>query len=284
MAELTINAHAKINLTLEVVRRLATGYHELRTVYQQVELCDDLLLADSPGDATRLTCDDQQLDAGPANLVWRAADLLRCRFQPRRGVHIHLRKRIPVGGGLAGGSTDAAATLRGLNRLWRLGLSQDDLLRLGAELGMDVPFCVLGGTALGSGRGEIVHALPPLPPLAVVIAHPGCASSTAEAYANLCPEHMGGGAKTEDMLAAISRGDTRAVAAGLYNVFEHDLIGRLPAIGRIKHLMLDNGAWNAALTGSGACVFALAGSLAEAETIACAVRREFSHVFVTRTR
>jgi 4-diphosphocytidyl-2-C-methyl-D-erythritol kinase len=283
MSELTINACAKINLTLEVVRRLPCGYHELRTIFQQVALCDTLTLDDSRDSSIELTCDDAGLAIGPENLVWRAADLLRRRFCPQRGVRLHLRKRIPIGGGLGGGSADAAATLVGMNRLWGLGLAQDDLMRLGAELGMDVPFCILGGTALGAGRGDIVEPLVSLPPTAVVIAHPGASVSTAQAYACLRPEHMGGGARTAAMAAAIARRDMAAVAAGLHNVFEQDIMARLPAIGRVKTLMLDNGAWNAALTGSGACVFALARSAGEAERIAAAVGREFPHLFVTQT-
>jgi 4-diphosphocytidyl-2-C-methyl-D-erythritol kinase len=283
MSEITINARAKINLTLEVVRRLATGYHELRTVFQQIDLCDELTLADAAGDTIDLTCDDPGLVLGPANLVWRAADLVRHRYGPQRGLRLHLHKCIPVGGGMGGGSADAAATLVGLNKLWRLGLTQGELLHLAAELGMDVPFCVLGGTAIGTGRGERVEALPALPSTAVVIAHPGACVSTAEAYASLRPEHMGGGAKTVAMVAAITRQDMAAVAAGLYNVFELNIMERLPDIGRIKALMLGSGAWNAILTGSGACVFALAGSAREAERIAAAVRSHFPHVFVTQT-
>jgi len=283
MSELRIDARAKINLTLEVVRRLPTGYHEIRTVFQQVELCDELELADGGGGSISVSCDDATLDAGPSNLVWRAAELMQKRFCPERGLRIQLRKRIPIGGGLGGGSADAAATLAGLNRLWALGLSRQYLMDLGLQLGMDVPFCVLGGTALGAGRGEILAPLPALPPLDVVIAHPGLQSSTAQAYAGLRPQQMGGGQATAAMAQAIKDGDVSAVAAGLYDVFEEDVCRRLPQVGRIKQVMLESGAWNAALTGSGACVFALARSPAEAQTIAAAVRREFPHVYVTRT-
>ncbi len=284
MAELSINAYAKINLTLEVVRRLPTGYHELRTVFQQIELCDELLLADSHGDGIDLSCDHAGLPLGPTNLVWRAADLLRRRFCPQRGVRIALRKRIPVGGGLAGGSTDAAATLLGLSELWHLHLPEAELLCLGAELGMDVPFCIMGGTALGTGRGECLQPLPCLSSFPTVIAHPGASVSTAEAYASLRPDQMGGGARSEAMMHAIRCADHKAVAAGLYNVFEQNIGARLPGIARIKSRMLDSGAWNAALTGSGACVFALTGSMDAAHAIAEAVRSEFPHVFVTQTR
>lgn len=283
-AQLTVNAYAKINLTLEVVRRLPSGYHEIRTIFQQVGLCDELVLENAPAGGIDLACDDPTLALGPSNLVWRAATRMLPLNRSGSGVHIRIRKRLPVGGGLAGGSADAAATLIGLNRLWRLGLSQQQLIALGFELGMDVPFCVMGGTALGAGRGEDLAPLPSLPPFDVVIAHPGVSSSTAEAYAGLQPRHMGGGAMTGAMAEAIRRQDKRAIAAGLYNVFEENVIGRLPQIGCIKQIMLEHGAWNVLMSGSGACVFALAGSGGEAEAIAAAVRREFVHVYVTHTR
>ena len=165
-----------------------------------------------------------------------------------------------------------------------LDLSPAELLRLGAELGMDVPFCILGGTALGTGRGECLEALPCLPALPLVIAHPGASVSTAEAYASLRPEQMGGGAKTDAMIKAVSCRDLTNVAAGLYNVFEQNICARLPGITRIKSMMLRSGALNAALTGSGACVFGLAGSMDEARAIAAALSREFSDVYVTQTR
>jgi 4-diphosphocytidyl-2-C-methyl-D-erythritol kinase len=283
MSQISVSAYAKINLTLEVVRRLSNGYHELRTVFQQVALCDDVIL-ENTGGGIDLTCNDAQLDVGPANLVWRAADMLRTRFCPQRGARIRLHKCIPVGGGLGGGSADAAATLIGLNHLWQVGLSQRDLMELGIQLGMDVPFCVLGGTALGKGRGEDLQSLPSPPPMSVVIAHPGVASSTAEAYASLRAEQMGDRGHTAAMAEAIRNGDRKEIAAGLYNVFEPNVAGRLPVIHRIKQLMLERGAWNASLTGSGACVFGLAGTLAQAENIAAAVRCEFPTVFVTSTR
>ncbi len=283
MPELSINAYAKINLTLEVVRRLPTGYHELRTVFQQVGLCDELTLADCAGDSIELTCSDTGLSCGPANLVWRAADLIRRYARQQSGVRIHLRKNIPIGGGLGGGSSDAAATLVGLNTLWKLGLSQAELLRMGAELGMDVPFCVLGGVAVGTGRGELVQALPAFARTPVVIAHPGASVSTAEAYASLRPQDLGGGARTAAMVDAITHQNRAAVAACVYNVFEQSVIVRLPAIGRVKDMMLKSGAWAAGLSGSGACVFALARSVSAAEKIAAALRREFPRVFVTHT-
>lgn len=284
MSELQIDAYAKINLTLEVVRRLPDGYHELRTVFQQIELCDQLMLVDDSSIAVQLTCDHATLDAGPQNLVYRAAELMRQHCRRPRGVRIDLCKRIPIGGGLAGGSSDAAAALIGLNRLWQLGLSRSELMAIGLKLGMDVPFCIMGGTALGKGKGEDLRALADLPPIDIVVGHPGLSSSTAEAYAGLRPWQMTGGAHTEAMVNAVRRGDVPAIAEGLYNVFEENLMARMPAIGRLKALMIEGGALNASLSGSGSCVFAIAPSPAAAEAIAASVRREFANVYVTKTR
>lgn len=284
MTELTINAYAKINLTLEVVRRLPDGYHELRTVFQQVDLCDELTLSDTPRGTIELMCADSLTPTGADNIIWRAAALLSTSFAAQRGVRIHLRKRIPVGGGLGGGSADAAATLLGLNRLWQLGLTQAELMGLGATLGKDVPFCILGGTALGVGCGDEVSSLPALPRTYAIIAHPGVHVVTRNAYAALRTEHMGGGQHTAAMVQAVRQRDMKAVAAGLYNVFEENAARELPAITRIKTVMLENGAWNAALSGSGSCVFGLASSRQAAHRIASAVAREFPFAVVTHTR
>ncbi len=283
MTELAINACAKINLTLEVVRRLPSGYHELRTIFQQVELCDELTLSESASTAIELTCEDCSAPPGPTNLAWRAAELLRSLYCPQRGVRIRLRKRIPIGGGLGGGSADAAATLSGLNQLWRLGLPLAELLRLGSQLGKDVPFCILGGTALGVGCGDDVSPLPALPRTYAVIAHPGASIVTANAYADLRADQMSEGAYTAAMVDAITAGDVKAVAAGLYNVFEANACAKVPAIAGIKAAMLRHGAWNAALSGSGSCVYGLTGSRRTADRIAAALRRDYPYVAVTET-
>lgn len=282
MSELCINAFAKINLTLEVVRRRPDGYHDLRTVFQQVGLCDEVILS-SGKNGIHLTCDDPTLSVGADNLTWRAAALIRDRFRPADGVRVHLRKRIPIGGGLAGGSADAAATIMGCNQLWQLGLTQSEMMALGGQLGMDVPFCIMGGTALGAGRGDELQQLTRLAGACIVVAFPGVCSSTADAYATLQSHQFGDTGATDRMAAAIERGDMPAVAVGLYNVFEHNVFGRLPAIAKAKQLMLEGGAWNACMTGSGACVFALTRTQREAEAVAEAVRRSFPLVFVTHT-
>lgn len=282
MSTIRVCAYAKINLTLDIVRRLPSGYHELRSVMQQVDLCDEVTLALS-ADGISLTCDNCAIPADQTNLAWRAAELMRERYCPGQGVRLHLHKRIPVGGGLAGGSADAAAVLLGLNQLWDAGLGLPQLVQLGAELGMDVPFCLLGGTALATGRGELVEPLPHLPALGVVIVHPGFSVSTREAFAGLDGAALGNVAATETMLRAVQSQDVRQIAAGLHNAFEASLRRRAPQIDQIKRALLAQGALNAVLTGSGACVFGLCPSQAEAERVAGALRGAFPQLYVART-
>ncbi|MFA7468299.1 MAG: 4-(cytidine 5'-diphospho)-2-C-methyl-D-erythritol kinase, partial [Desulfotomaculaceae bacterium] len=175
-----VKAHAKINLLLDVVGIRPDGYHELKTVMQTLSLSDDVLLETAP--IIDLAVDGANLTAGPENLAYRAADLLKQRTGYRGGAAVRLIKKIPLAAGLAGGSADAAAVLRGLNKMWNLGLRMDDLFHLGAELGSDVPFCLWGGIAMCQGRGEMVTPLPALPSAGVLLVKPCFGVSTADVY------------------------------------------------------------------------------------------------------
>ncbi|MDW7651975.1 MAG: 4-(cytidine 5'-diphospho)-2-C-methyl-D-erythritol kinase, partial [Bacillota bacterium] len=174
------NAHAKINLTLDILGKRPDGYHELRTVYQSLALCDTLRFLPSPDGSITLGCDVPGIPLSDDNLAIRAARMLGSHYGVTKGVHIELVKRIPMAAGLAGGSSDAAAALRGLVRFWQLPHEKDVLNALAARLGSDVPFCLAGGTAIGTGRGEQVTALPSCPHFYVVLSNPGFAESTAE--------------------------------------------------------------------------------------------------------
>jgi 4-diphosphocytidyl-2-C-methyl-D-erythritol kinase len=221
-------APAKINWTLEVLGRRPDGYHEVRTVLQTVELCDRVSVSPAADLELVLTGPAGQAGATLAgappseNLAYRAAALLRDRAGGRSlGARIELEKAIPAGAGLGGGSSDAAATLRALGRLWGLGLPRADLARLGAQLGADVPFFLMGGTALGRGRGDEVMPLPDVASrrFLLVVPRRRPARKTAAMYAHLRPEHFSGGEASERLAAAISRG----VAPGdddIFNTFE----------------------------------------------------------------
>jgi 4-diphosphocytidyl-2-C-methyl-D-erythritol kinase len=221
-------APAKINWTLEVLGRRPDGYHEVRTVLQTVDLCDRLRV--SAATDLELVVTGPVGPAGapltgvpaPENLAYRAAALLRDRAGwPALGARIELEKAIPAGAGLGGGSSDAAATLRALDRLWRLGLARGELARLGAQLGADVPFFLFGGTALGRGRGDEVTPLPDVPSrrFLLVVPRRRPARKTAAMYAHLRPEHFSGGEASERLAAAISRGVAPS-DDDIFNTFE----------------------------------------------------------------
>ena len=221
---LRLRAPAKINWTLEVLGKRPDGYHEIRSVMQTIDLCDEIALA--PADAVSLTIDGdagQLADEAPeANLAFRAACLLRDRSGQRGGAHIQLTKRIPIAAGLGGGSSDAAAVLRGLRLLWRLDISDEQLAAIAAELGSDVPFFLRGGTALISGRGDVVEPLPDAASRSLVISLPKRSAGpdkTARMYGALRPEHYTDGSRTDRLAERIRDGEP-VRDEDCYNVFE----------------------------------------------------------------
>lgn len=221
---LKIHAYAKVNLTLEVLGRRTDGHHEVRTVLQTIDLADTLHI--TPWDRISLRCSDPELD-GPDNLVCKAAEALRQETGRSRGADIHLEKRIPVGMGLGGGSADAAATLVALSQMWGLGLDNERLLDIASTLGADVSFLLTGGTALGTGRGDQLEALPPLPPRWMVLACPpdpylgnprNPAPKTARLYSMITQRDYTDGNRTAALVTSLRAGDD--TEALLYNAFE----------------------------------------------------------------
>jgi 4-diphosphocytidyl-2-C-methyl-D-erythritol kinase len=254
--EFLLPSFAKINLHLRVLGKRSDGYHELCTVFQTVSLCDQLTFRRS--DTISLTCSDRRLPVDGRNLVVKAAELLRARYEVNAGAKVHLHKRIPSSGGLGGGSSNAAVTLIGLSRLWNIPVTRDDLDELGAALGSDVPFFFLGGTALGTGRGEKVEPMADVLENCMLIVTPGVRVSTREAFERL----QAPGLTNEDpnrilqicRLEAESR-DFRH--SGAINDFEESVFGLSPEIERVRDTLLANGAVTAMLSGSGASVFAI---------------------------
>lgn len=282
---LTLSAPAKLNLHLRVVGLRPDGYHELDSVFHTIGLADTVRLEAAP--EVRLTCSDPALE-GPANLALRAAHALRARAGEGRGVHVRLEKRIPPGAGLGGGSSDAAAVLKGLNRLWGLGLSPEALAEVGAGLGSDVPFFLVGGAARVRGRGERVTALAPLAGTWCLLVHPCVTLSTAEVYrawdraragvgegaggpAGKSPVAARGLTPTPDapiMTRAPDKGAGQAEAdllAAPVNDLEAVACQLAPEIGTALAALRDAGGRDARMTGSGAAVFCLADSRAVLE-------------------
>ncbi len=273
---LTVRAPAKVNLFLEVLGKRPDGYHDLATLMVAVSLFDTLELKEDPSGAITLDLaspaepapeeDRPLLDAGPDNLVRRAADLLKGRANHSGGAHIRLHKRIPLAAGLAGGSSDAAATLLGLNRLWQLGLSVGELAKLGAELGSDVAFFLAGLAAWCTGRGEVVTALRPRSPLWLVLACPPVGLSTADVFRALevPPTPVDG----SEVCKALERGDVEAIGRGLFNRLQAVAERLCPAVAEVNARLARLEPLGHLMTGSGTTVFALCRDHDEAQWLA----------------
>lgn len=253
---LLVKAPAKINLSLDVLFKRPDGYHEVEMIMTTIDLADRLefTLLDRREiyilSHNRFVPDDQR------NLAYQAAKILQERFSVDKGVAIMIEKNIPVAAGLAGGSSDAAATLRGLNKLWDLGLSLDELAELGAEIGSDVSFCVYGGTALAKGRGEKILHLPPPPTCWVVLAKPFIGVSTADVYRRLNVNGINH-PNTQQMIEAIKEGDFAGVCSNMGNVLEDVTFKLHPEVESIKEQMKRFGADAVLMSGSGPTVFGL---------------------------
>ncbi len=252
----TLPAFAKINLTLRVLGRRVDGFHEIRTVFQTVTLHDRLTFSAQEDDRFDLSCSAPDIPADESNLVYRAAQALRRRSRTRRGARIELEKHIPAGGGLGGGSSDAAIALVGLSHLWELETNARELAEIGAELGADVPFFFTGGTALGTGLGTEITALDDASAEHLLIVTPGERVSTAEAYRALGAPTL---TKPESaVMLPVSRVEAQ-IAGPLHDVmgndFERVIFPLRPGIARARDTLLELGAHGAGLSGSGSSVY-----------------------------
>lgn len=247
-----------------------------------VDLADRIDLIYSSHSSITLESSSGLVPQDERNLAYRAAALLKEKLGIKQGVHIYIHKQIPVAAGLAGGSSDAAATLRGLNRLWNLQLSDEELAKLGAEIGSDVPFCVYAGTALARGRGEILTPLPPPPPCWVVLAKPGHGVSTADVFGRLRVDQIKEHPRTEAMIAAILNQDYEEINKNLGNVLEPVTMEMHPEVRKIKEKMLQFGADGVLMSGSGPTVFGLVKKEARAKRLVNGLKGFCQQVFAVR--
>lgn len=257
---LTLSANAKINLTLDILGTREDGYHEVAMIMQEISLHDTLSMGKiNQGISLTIAIEGQKgtLPADESNLCWKAAALVQKEYNLQEGVEIHLTKRIPMAAGLAGGSADAAAVLKGMNHLFRLGMTEARLCELGARLGSDIPFCIMGGTMLATGRGAVLTRLPSFPRLSVVLAKPPVGVSTAWAYKTYDAGYDGPHPDNEAMLEAIHGGDAHKAAGLLCNVLEGVTETEHPVIADYKRLMMEHGAMASMMSGSGPTVFGL---------------------------
>ncbi|AZQ49333.1 4-(cytidine 5'-diphospho)-2-C-methyl-D-erythritol kinase [Bacillus sp. GX] len=254
--KLLVKAPAKINLSLDVLGKRQDGYHEVKMIMTTIDLADRLELMELAEDRIEILSHNRYVPDDQRNLAYQAARLLKEKFDVKKGVSITIEKTIPVAAGLAGGSSDAAATLRGLNKLWNLGLTIDQLAELGAEIGSDVSFCVYGGTAIATGRGEKIEHIKTPPSCWVILAKPHIGVSTADVYGNLKLNRVTH-PDVDKMVDVINAGDYKGICDTVGNVLEDVTFAMHPEVARIKAQMKRFGADAVLMSGSGPTVFGL---------------------------
>lgn len=266
MAGYEVRAYGKINLGLDVLGRRPDGYHEVKMVMQTVDICD-VLTFDKARSGITISTDSRELPIDEDNLIYKAVKLLFDKYGIEEGISIHLQKRIPIAAGMAGGSSDAAAALKGINEIFQLGCSLDELRELGVKIGADVPYCVMGKTALAEGIGEKLTALPSMPDCLLLVAKPDINVSTKYVYAQLEHaqlehEHLYAGEAYEHpdidgMVQAIKEGSMGGILKRMGNVLESVTIPAHPIIGTLKERMMELGAEGSLMSGSGPTVFGI---------------------------
>lgn len=265
MEEIKRRAYGKINLGLDVLRKRPDGYHDVKMIMQMVSVYDELTFRKNSEQEIRIVTNKEELPNNEDNLIYKAAKLILERLGSSQGISVVLEKNIPIAAGMAGGSTDAAATLLGLNELLKGNIPMEELLSMGVKIGADVPYCILQGTALSEGIGEVLMPLPAPPACSLLIGKPDISVSTKYVYENLRVDMLKKHPDIDGMRKAIEEQDLEGITSRMENVLETVTIQRYPIIGKIKEAMLKAGAINALMSGSGPTVFGVFASSEEAE-------------------
>ena len=274
MDKIKLKALGKINLGLDVLGRRPNGYHDVRMVMQTVYLYDQILLEKTDKEGISLETNLFYLPVNENNLAYRAAKMLIDEFAIKEGVHISLEKHIPVAAGMAGGSSNAAAVLYGMNRLFQLGLTDQELMDRGVQLGADVPYCIMRGTVLAEGIGEKLTPLPAMPKCHVLLAKPPISVSTQMVYEKLDAQEVTKHPDIDGILLGLQTGDLEKITSSMGNVLENVTITEYPQIERIKDVMKEEGALNAMMSGSGPTVFGIYDDKMLARRAAARIREE----------
>lgn len=274
MDKIKLKALGKINLGLDVLGRRPNGYHDVRMVMQTVYLYDQILLEKTDKEGISLKTNLFYLPVNENNLAYRAAKMLIDEFAIKEGVHISLEKHIPVAAGMAGGSSNAAAVLYGMNRLFQLGLTDQELMDRGVQLGADVPYCIMRGTVLAEGIGEKLTPLPAMPKCHVLLAKPPISVSTQKVYEKLDAQEVTKHPDIDGILLGLQTGDLKKITSSMGNVLENVTITEYPQIERIKDVMKEEGALNAMMSGSGPTVFGIYDDKILARRAAARIREE----------
>lgn len=282
MDEVTLDSYGKINLSLDVLYKRDDGYHEINTIMQQIDLKDTIILKDREK-GIKIESNEKGVPLGPSNLVYKAWEQIRNKTGIDRGVHITIEKNIPLASGLAGGSANAATTLKGLNTLWNLNLSQEELMELGANIGADVPFCILGGTAHAQGIGEKLKPLNSFSNKLVLLANIDVPISTAQVYENINPNSMDNRIDIHRLIQYIQEDDLPSLAKNMANVMEKVVIPKYPIIQKIKEIMVGYGALGSIMSGSGPTVFGLFDDEAKLYRCKEELEKHIEKVYVCKT-
>ena len=257
MKKIKLKAYGKINLGLDVLGKRDDGYHDLDMVMQSVDVYDNITITKNKTGEITVKSNTSNIPNDESNLAYKAAKLLMDEFEIKKGVDIEIEKNIPISGGMAGGSTDCAAVLKGMNKLFKLRLSEQELMDRGVKLGADVPFCIMGKTARAEGIGEVLTPIPNKMKGYIVLAKPPISVSTGFVYGRIDEVEVKNKPDTEAMIKALKKKDLKALAESICNVLEEVTIPDYPIVQEIKDKMLANGALNAMMTGSGPTVFGL---------------------------
>lgn len=276
-------AYAKLNLTLDVLGKRDDGYHDIRSIMQTISIQDDVTIELGTGKAWSMECTDETIPCDDRNLAWKAAKCyLDAMGKDPGGLHIHIQKRIPTEAGLGGGSADAAAVLRALNRHYDSPLSILALAELGAQVGSDVPFCVIGGTAMAEGRGERLRKLPDMPDCIFVVCKPDFASSTPELYRKLDDSVIGKRPDHQLMESGLLAGDLGKIATNLCNVFDPVVTADHLEMNYIKSIFNSYGSIGQQMTGSGSAVFAIVTEFEYAAVICNMLKENYPQVYIAK--
>ncbi|MCM8901377.1 4-(cytidine 5'-diphospho)-2-C-methyl-D-erythritol kinase [Caldicoprobacter algeriensis] len=282
MRRIVLKAYAKINWALNVLGKRFDGYHDVEMVMQSIDLCDIVVLMEKDNGIS-IRCDVDGIPVDETNTAYRAAALIKERFGIEKGVEIELQKNIPVAAGMAGGSADAAAVLVGLNRMWKLNLQEKDLMALAGIIGSDVPFCVVGGTALARGRGEEIMVLSPVEGIWLVLVTPEQRISTAEVYGRLDLSQVSVRPDIASMMDSLQCRDFKGIARNMVNVLEGVTIELCPRINTVKDDIMRQGAVGCCMSGSGPTVYGLFGDEHAARKAYAALNQKYSQCFVAQT-
>lgn len=283
MRSLKIKARAKVNLTLDVVGKRPNGYHDVRMVMQQIDLYDEVEVVVTEGVSIKLTCSDEFVPTDQRNIAYKAAQIMKKKYDLKQGFQIHIDKNIPVAAGLAGGSTDAAAVIRAINELCGLNLSMSEMQDIGLQIGADVPFCILENCALAEGLGEVLTPIRGFEHAWMILIKPNFGVSTKEVYKALKWESIQSHPNTEAMVQALSDQNRHEIMSNLRNVLEDVTIEMFPQVASVKTFLTGYGAEAVMMSGSGPTVFGFFKTYEKARNAHRKIKKHYPQSFVVST-